>query len=481
MLRTGDISAQPWFKPAIAAWFAVLFGGGTLAILVSIPREALEWQLGAIGLADLHPAFAAPVGGAGLVPIAGLAALIGLGLGFYLAERVVRSQQPKSSPKSEAPWKEEPKAPEPKVTAEEPGKIRVLSALDDIDEEGIPPPKSDDTANIWLPGSEFDPDPDVEAEIEALSTPHAEAEGKGEPGIQPEIETIPAFLTKSESPEEIEPNLDSQTSQQEPEQQEEVEIENVERPPQRTPHFSDWQEVGAPRSTPKPEAPATLEATPPAPAAPQLATRQPAMPQPAETEQAIRQASEPDIAPFYRQAPPEGPASERAAPVPKMYEPEIDETEPEPDIVLRAPEPQPLPPLERETEPEPEPEPEPAIVLTPPEPAPETETETEIILEAPEPIMAPAPTPAPVPDSTPAPTPKPAPAPDPADMSLEALTSRLGRAMNSHGQSRNTSSASGHDAARESAPPSAAAPQADNSQDVLRHALEKLGNAGKRR
>lgn len=76
MLRTGDISAKPWFRPAIAAWFAVLFGGGTLAILLSIPREALEWRLGAIGLADLHPAFASPVGGMGLLPLAGRSAAL---------------------------------------------------------------------------------------------------------------------------------------------------------------------------------------------------------------------------------------------------------------------------------------------------------------------------------------------------------------------------------------------------------------------
>lgn len=95
MMDDSQVSQRNWFRPAVAAWFALLLGGGTLAILLAIPRESLEWRLGAVGLADLHPVFASPVGGAGLLPLVLVATLAGALLGLLIASRIARQDRPR--------------------------------------------------------------------------------------------------------------------------------------------------------------------------------------------------------------------------------------------------------------------------------------------------------------------------------------------------------------------------------------------------
>ena len=438
MLRTGDISAKPWFRPAIAAWFAVLFGGGTLAILLSIPREALEWRLGAIGLADLHPAFAPPVGGMGLLPLAGIAALIGLALGLYIADRVIRSQSAKPAAVSDTPWEADTRPPEPKVVEEEPAKIRVLSARDDIDEEGIPAPKADMPDNtIWLAGSEFDADPDVEAEVAANAASDADFSLDGE--VSDDIEADADAPLEDIAHEVIEVG-----------EFEEVE-EEITLPTPRRPHFSEWQEVGSSEVDPVPltEEAEAIELA-------ELASD--------EIAEDVEEADDylPDPQPPLREEPA----------IPQMYE------APQPD-------------------PEYQDDPEPETVFDAPEPEPE------IVLEAPEPVVAPVPTPTtiaqpepeaafqpdPFPASAPASVSRPQPVatPDPAELSLDALASRLGRAMEDHRSRRiSTDRAASHGMPVKYPSDSESGQQtpADSpgeSQNALRDALEKLDNAGKRR
>lgn len=435
MLRTGDISAKPWFRPAIAAWFAVLFGGGTLAILLSIPREALEWRLGAIGLADLHPAFASPVGGMGLLPLAGIAALIGLALGLYIADRVIRSQSAKPAAASDTPWETDTRPPEPKVVVEEPAKIRVLSARDDIDEEGIPAPKADmpdDT--IWLAGSEFDADTGIEAEVATKAV--SDTDTSLEEAMFDEIEAEAEAPLEDIAPENIE---DEEVN---------VEFDPPAPPAPRRPHFSEWQEVGSSQT-----GSVHLNETAKAFELEELATEE---------------------------------LSEGLA------EDEADEFLPEP-----------LPPLRDE----------PAIpqMYQTPESKSEPvypeydvpESEAEIILEPPHPVAAPTPVPAPMddpeleaafqPDHFPVSAPdsvsrsQPVATPDPSELSLDALASRLGRAMQDH-RSRRLSAAPANALRMSADYPSDSesgrqtpSDSQGESQNALRDALEKLDNAGKRR
>lgn len=95
MMDDSQVSQRNWFRPAVAAWFALLLGGGTLAILLAIPRESLEWRLGAVGLADLHPVFAPPVGGAGLLPLVLVATFAGALIGLLIASRIARQDRPR--------------------------------------------------------------------------------------------------------------------------------------------------------------------------------------------------------------------------------------------------------------------------------------------------------------------------------------------------------------------------------------------------
>ena len=126
-----SMTQRAWFRPLVGLWFAFLLGAGTLGVLYVMAPATRDYYFARTGLAGLHPYFEAPVGMAGFVAAAAVAALVGLVLGLIIAARLAK----RDDADLEAEWADED-APED-VVIEEPARNRVLSARDDIDEDGI--------------------------------------------------------------------------------------------------------------------------------------------------------------------------------------------------------------------------------------------------------------------------------------------------------------------------------------------------------
>ena len=82
------ISSHPAFPAAVALWFALLLGLGFFVL----PASALESMVAATGIAAILPAAEPPLGATARLAISGLAALVGVALGLFIAWRVVMSQ-----------------------------------------------------------------------------------------------------------------------------------------------------------------------------------------------------------------------------------------------------------------------------------------------------------------------------------------------------------------------------------------------------
>ncbi|MXO65819.1 hypothetical protein [Altericroceibacterium endophyticum] len=83
------ISAHPLFPAIVALWFAALLGFGSLVL----PDVVLERLVNALGLPDIIPSAAAPLGSTAHGLIAAVAALGGACLGYLLAWQVARAQR----------------------------------------------------------------------------------------------------------------------------------------------------------------------------------------------------------------------------------------------------------------------------------------------------------------------------------------------------------------------------------------------------
>lgn len=147
------LARHHWFKPAVAAWFALLVGGGTLAIWLLTPAERRDSMVAESGLAGLHHYFEAPVGNAGMLAVVGIAALLGFALGWAIAGRVVASSAANTLPfapasaveiEDDGDWSDQ--SIFGKSVPAEPQRRRVFSAREDIGEEGIAPVQQFDEA-----------------------------------------------------------------------------------------------------------------------------------------------------------------------------------------------------------------------------------------------------------------------------------------------------------------------------------------------
>ena len=126
-----SMTQRAWFRPLVGVWFAFLLGAGTLGVLYVMAPATRDYYFARTGLAGLHPYFEAPVGMAGFAAVAGVAALVGLVFGLILAGRLAKKGDP--SPAEE--WADD-EATGP-VADEEPTRSRVLSAREDLGEDGI--------------------------------------------------------------------------------------------------------------------------------------------------------------------------------------------------------------------------------------------------------------------------------------------------------------------------------------------------------
>ncbi|MCA0903302.1 hypothetical protein [Qipengyuania aquimaris] len=126
-----SMTQRAWFRPLVGLWFAFLLGAGTLGVLYVMAPTARDYYFARTGLAGLHPYFEAPVGMAGFAAVAAVAALVGLVLGMIIAARLAK----RDDADLEEEWTDEDAREE--IVEEEPARTRVLSARDDIDEDGI--------------------------------------------------------------------------------------------------------------------------------------------------------------------------------------------------------------------------------------------------------------------------------------------------------------------------------------------------------
>ena len=148
-----SMTQRAWFRPLVGLWFAFLLGAGTLGVLYVMAPATRDYYFARTGLAGLHPYFEAPVGMAGFAAAAAVAALVGLVLGMIIATRLAK----RDDADLEEEWAEEDAREE--VVVEEPARNRVLSARDDIDEDGIAITETAEFVEIDEP---------VETEVEVL-------------------------------------------------------------------------------------------------------------------------------------------------------------------------------------------------------------------------------------------------------------------------------------------------------------------------
>ena len=194
-LEDSGISDRAWFKPAVAAWFALLLGGG----LWFMPPRVHDCISAMLGLDRMLPLFAAPMGTPGKAILCAALALLGAMLGWAIAARLARPPRQKALTSDVEPVAEvQFDSPEEDIA---PRRRRVLSAREDIGEEGIPPAL----------------EPAEETETEAQPETETEATAPEEQDFEPmeaviEIEEGPSFdapIIANEPEAELEAELDA--------------------------------------------------------------------------------------------------------------------------------------------------------------------------------------------------------------------------------------------------------------------------------
>ena len=196
-LEDSGISDRAWFKPAVAAWFALLLGGG----LWFMPPRVHDSISAMLGLDRMMPLFAAPMGAPGVAILCAALALLGAMLGWALAARLGRPPRQKALTSDvEAVAEVQFDSPEEDIA---PRRRRVLSAREDIGEEGISPA--------------LEPAEETETEAQAETEAETEARVREEQNFEPmeaviEIEEGPSFdapIIANEPEAELEAELDA--------------------------------------------------------------------------------------------------------------------------------------------------------------------------------------------------------------------------------------------------------------------------------
>ncbi len=172
-----SITDKAWFKPAVAAWFALLLGGG----LWFMPPRIHDSIASTLGLDRTLPTFALPIGAAGAAILCAAFALIGAILGWVIAARIGRPTGQRALGYEAEAIDESSIHVAEEEAFEEPRRRRVLLAKEDIDEEGIAPSEdaveeSEGAFNLAMTGlSEKDlKTVDADAEVEPEEAPSFE-------------------------------------------------------------------------------------------------------------------------------------------------------------------------------------------------------------------------------------------------------------------------------------------------------------------
>ncbi|MFK4004489.1 hypothetical protein [Qipengyuania sp. NPDC077563] len=206
-LEDSGITDRAWFRPAVAVWFALLLGAG----LWFMPPRVHDSLASLLGLDRMLPLFAAPIGAAGTAILCAALALFGGMLGWALAARLGRPARQKVLTSDAGPV-DNARLGSPEEETMEPRRRRVLSAREDIDEEGIPP--------------SIDAPEEFHAETEAAPAEPEQAEPEEE-----DFELVEAVIEQDE-----EPSFDAPIIQSDPEE----ELDTSENVPEFEAEAEEW-------------------------------------------------------------------------------------------------------------------------------------------------------------------------------------------------------------------------------------------------
>ena len=196
---TRHFTGHPVFRLFVILWFAALMGAG----LFVLPAASLTALAETTGLAALHPIFAAPLGFAGRLALAIAAALIGLVIGWLIANRIAQRFA------GEDGWDEEYYDDDDAQSdtaafidadgeADEPVAPRMFNPREELGEDGILDADYEDI--------EID---DIDEDTTRLLTADAHDEDYAEPaeidfdGEDPDETPLPHFIEERDAGEDI--------------------------------------------------------------------------------------------------------------------------------------------------------------------------------------------------------------------------------------------------------------------------------------
>ena len=184
------LMGRTWFKPMVGAWFALLLGGG-MWLMPPVIHSAIA---SGTGLASLSSVFAAPVSSLGAGILSLTFALLGFGIGWAIAERVAVASAPRAFAPGFEIHNQDSWPEEVEEEFEQPRRRRVLSAREDLGEDGIAmgaPPAEDGSVE----GDAIDAAPATSPE-EDFEAVYAE--------MEPDYESPSGQETEAEEPEAYE-------------------------------------------------------------------------------------------------------------------------------------------------------------------------------------------------------------------------------------------------------------------------------------
>ena len=158
--NTSGLVTRVWFRPLVAIWFGLLAAAG----MWFMPPSVHSGLARMLGLSGLHPIFAFPVSGAGVLAFCAAAFIVGALIGLFIASRIARTSRPRAfAPgfeiQDESVWLGDEAGEAGDAPMDEPRRRRVFSAREDIGETGIEPgaPGADDGYDAEYETAELPP------------------------------------------------------------------------------------------------------------------------------------------------------------------------------------------------------------------------------------------------------------------------------------------------------------------------------------
>lgn len=160
------ITTRGWFRPAVAAWFALLLGGG----LWLMPPDIHASIARTLALPRMAAMFEPPLGTAALAIVCGGFALLGAMLGWVIAARLAAASAPRAFAPGFEYHGDDGWSGDAEDDFDQPRRRRVFSAREDIGEEGIAisAPQDEDAGYAEEFTIEDEPIPSPEADFEAV-------------------------------------------------------------------------------------------------------------------------------------------------------------------------------------------------------------------------------------------------------------------------------------------------------------------------